>query len=557
MDYTTLPRSLIYRERRSLEEFGVYERESITRPLAEAMLRMDFIQYLDSEKRALWCMNTAYYICTMILLETDPRWRLSQYKKIAFPEWAARAQAEDLRILTLSLAGLLLSRLEEPIPLLSRKGQTRNHFVSIILDNGEFNLIFKQLYEQVEADRYIKGTIPNSAFAPRVIDKECIHDVMSDSDFNWVSFTNFWEERTIQDIVKCLGTSEDEKHNVIDILRQSSHGFYSAGCNDHSEQVDAMFDDIDQKIYLEYNPQDDHTMEDDNSELRPYLKLKPWEEVRIDQLTEENAILRDEIHQIKKIIKGAITYDEFNEVQGLGDFYLSVEDAKKIVSDAITRAENRELVAYPLSKKDLVEYFGDKREENTEDEKDKLLSELREKNMSLTNEVNRLKLENDELHQIKSEGGATEWIGCFDGFLHASLNPQAIAKALEAITHSYFSKKERGYWWVFVTVLTEINWIPKPNYKLALKWANLHFNCGWDWNKDNQFKFSDINEKIRSVQPSSKWNKSVTGNVIGDYYGELAKTMKDTFVSVVNDNHLLDKSEFIKPKCRFINDGRK
>ena len=27
MDYTTVPRSLIYRERRSLEEFGIFEEE--------------------------------------------------------------------------------------------------------------------------------------------------------------------------------------------------------------------------------------------------------------------------------------------------------------------------------------------------------------------------------------------------------------------------------------------------------------------------------------------------------------------------------------------------
>lgn len=152
---------------------------------------------------------------------------------------------------------------------------------------------------------------------------------------------------------------------------------------------------------------------------------------------------------------------------------------------------------------------------------------------------------------------SSEWIGCFDGFLHPSLNPQAIADALNKISSPHLPKSERSYWWVFITVLTEINWISQTNYKLTLQWANFHFNCGWDWKKNNQFKFSDINEKIKSVQPSSKWNKSVTGSVIGDYYGELAKTMKETFVVVVNGNKLLDKAEFILPGCPFINNGRK
>lgn len=337
MDYTTVPRSLIYRERRSLEEFGAYEKESITRPLAEAMLHMDFIQYTDSENRALWCLNTAYYICTMILLETDPRWRISKYKGLAIPKW--NFGNGDFQVLTLALAGLLLSRLEEPLPLLSSKGQTRNHFVALMLDDGEFNPVFKQLYERVKADPYIKGTIPNSTFAPRVIDKECIDDVMSDSVFNWVSFTKYWESRSMLDIVKCLGTNEDEKHNLIDMLRQSSHGFYSAGCNDYPEQVDAILDSFDQEIHMQYNPETDQTMEENNSEQNNYLELKPFEKALIDSLKDENARLREEINQIKEYIKGAITIDDVNEALIVGEFGLSPEKAKKMVADAIAKAE--------------------------------------------------------------------------------------------------------------------------------------------------------------------------------------------------------------------------
>lgn len=304
MDYTTVPRSLIYRERRSMEEFGAYEEDCLTRPLAEAMLRMDFIQQSDSESRALWCMNTAFYICTMVLLEIDPRWRLSKYKSIAMPNWNYRP--EDFQILTLSLAGLLLSRLEESLPLLSIKGQARNHLISLMMDEGEFNSIFKQLHNRLKEDPHITGTIPNSTFAPRVIDKECIHDVMSDTAFNWVNFTKFWEERCIRDIVKSFGVSEDEKHNVIDMLRQSSHGFYSAGCNDRPEQVDAMLDNIDQEIHLQYNYEVDQTIEDDNSEQNHYLELKPFDEALFDSLKNDIARLHEEKNQETEKLKTRI-----------------------------------------------------------------------------------------------------------------------------------------------------------------------------------------------------------------------------------------------------------
>ena len=190
------------------------------------------------------------------------------------------------------------------------------------------------------------------------------------------------------------------------------------------------------------------------------------------------------------------------------------------------------------------------------------VEKLTSENAELEKRNNKLEDKSQEIEKTlqdfteKAEGEESEWIGCFDGFLHPSLNPRAIALALNKVTHSHFTKKERGYWWVFVIVLHEIHWIPKKNYKMALQWANLHFKCGWDWRKDNQFKFSDINKKIKSVQPSSKWNNAVTGNVIGDYYGELAKTMKNSFVEILNDGKLLDRKEFILPGCVYINKGR-
>lgn len=188
------------------------------------------------------------------------------------------------------------------------------------------------------------------------------------------------------------------------------------------------------------------------------------------------------------------------------------------------------------------------------------IEQLKEENMKLVMENQKLTAELEAVKQNSvapsPNTNSNEWIACFDGFLHSNLNPQAIAEALKNISHSNFPKNERGYWWTFVTVLTELNWIPKQNYKLVLQWANLHFNCGWDWNKDSQFKFSDINEKIKSTQPSSKWNRNVTGNVIGDYYGELAKTMKATFVEEFEGGKIIDRSEFIKSGSQRINQGR-
>ena len=168
-------------------------------------------------------------------------------------------------------------------------------------------------------------------------------------------------------------------------------------------------------------------------------------------------------------------------------------------------------------------------------------------------EIERL---NEEIRKRDTESNQV-WIGCFDLFLHQNLNAEAIAEELRNISSPHLPKNERGFWWTVFTVFSEIHWIPKPSnsQKMLLQWANLHFDCGWDWRKENQFKFSDINDKIKTLS-SNDWNKHKIGNVYGDYYGELAKSIKNAFVEIV-EGRIIDRSKFILPVCRRINNVRK
>lgn len=241
---------------------------------------------------------------------------------------------------------------------------------------------------------------------------------------------------------------------------------------------------------------------------------------------------------------------------------ITVEEFEKILSeteDSTTNENNTEVsediearITELKNKNEALSKENEAIKQQCESQRIKI-EEMERERVSLSNKLDQLN-SNSEKEETVTENKEIEWIGCFDGFLHPSLNPQAIANALHNISHSYFPKNERAYWWVFYTVLTEIHWIPTRNYKLALQWVNLHFNCGWDWRKDHQFRFSDINDKIKAA-PSSKWNKALTGNVIGDYYGELAKTMRDTFVFIVNGGKLRDNDKFIIPGSPLINKG--
>ena len=390
MDYTTVPRSLIYRERRSFEEFGIYEEDCIMRPLSDAIFDFSFIRAPNAEERARWCMNNAFYICTMFLLERDPKWRYDQYKRIATPE--KNGFPTDLYFVTLSLVGLLLSRLEENIPLLSTKGKVRNSFIMSMLEDKEHKYIFYRLSDSLEIGSYKQMCIPNSTFAPRVINAEAVHDVLMDSNYNWVKFTNYWEERSLRDIVNALGESEEEKHSVIDILRQTSQGFYAKGFR--CEQVDDLLNDIDNEIHLQYNPEDTVVGEDENDEQNHYLELKPYEEARTDMLEHENAKLREEINQLKEYIKVAVTIDDNNEVLTIREIDFNADNAPKMLGE-IEKVERTDSADLQQENK-LENLIGDGRQGVEEtpmyiESLNRQLSEEKDKNGQLEKENKKLR----------------------------------------------------------------------------------------------------------------------------------------------------------------------
>ena len=80
MDYTKVPHSLIYYKRRSLEEF--FASNPMNETLVDNMSKVYYMQK-NFKERALKCMNTAYYICTLIMGENHPEWSFDKYCDLA------------------------------------------------------------------------------------------------------------------------------------------------------------------------------------------------------------------------------------------------------------------------------------------------------------------------------------------------------------------------------------------------------------------------------------------------------------------------------------------
>lgn len=86
MDYTKLPRSLIYNDRESLNEFGVQTAGTLNNYLFTQMRRMTLLRCGDAKEIALKCLNNAYYICTLMQLEEFPDICMDKYEQILLPD---------------------------------------------------------------------------------------------------------------------------------------------------------------------------------------------------------------------------------------------------------------------------------------------------------------------------------------------------------------------------------------------------------------------------------------------------------------------------------------
>ena len=82
MDYTKVPRSLIYQER-DIDDF-FEDPTSFESAFCDSLLKRPFMKNLeDQAETVLDIFNNAHYICTLIHMEEHPRLYINRYRKIA------------------------------------------------------------------------------------------------------------------------------------------------------------------------------------------------------------------------------------------------------------------------------------------------------------------------------------------------------------------------------------------------------------------------------------------------------------------------------------------
>ncbi len=84
MDYTKIPRSIIYMDIKDIGDFDIDNESVLMGQFFNSMLDQTFMsEHENSEEILLAVFNNAFYICTLICLEKRPRMYLQRYLSIA------------------------------------------------------------------------------------------------------------------------------------------------------------------------------------------------------------------------------------------------------------------------------------------------------------------------------------------------------------------------------------------------------------------------------------------------------------------------------------------
>ena len=294
MDYTRIPRELIYRDRRNLDEF--FEANELNAALIKNMKDIDVLITGDFENHALMCMNAAYYICTFFILEKHPEWKLS--KMASYIDTLNLHPVKAYETIVFSLAYILLKHynnkgwqenkdelLKQIYFLIYPNDRHKEMRVHVYLVGGK-----KDILQTLETNLPQGFVLPEDEFAPRVIDCETASDVM-DKPFRWDVLTDNYKEDKIREIINALGRNPEEERWIEKIINEAHTNSPITETAQLKKQ--SSVDDNSKDLQAELAASSDRIkeLEEELRELREYKK----ENEEMESLTPEKALGIDEL----------------------------------------------------------------------------------------------------------------------------------------------------------------------------------------------------------------------------------------------------------------------
>ena len=343
MDYTKLPKDLIYQDRKMLD---VFMHNQITEKLVGNMLDINVLQISEFEKHALDCLNTAYYICTMVQVESKPEWRFGEYCDISLQ--LNQYFKEEYQRVVLSLVIILLECCNPEVISHSqvlidklRAFVTRGGNSTVGIFAGSLGTpilalreIFPRLYQGI--DHAI--IFPDNEFSPRNLAQAVSEDGMELSG-------RLYQAADICTVVTHLCKTKEEKKAVLN--EAIKHGFVRKGevTYDFSKWPEA-----DYNMFLSLLEKVENGDMEKESEPKDTVKEPEFDKYKeqIEIQNKEIEKLRNELQALKE--STTITEEQFDEI-------FNTDDNKQQRQQVAVNTDNSPLLARITDLENEVEKY--------------------------------------------------------------------------------------------------------------------------------------------------------------------------------------------------------
>lgn len=279
MDYTYIPQQLIYRNRKSLEEFT--KNNELNECIVDNLSDIYYLQSYNFKERVTACFNAAYYICTLIIADKHPEWSLPRYYDIALGN-----QKDNIvgQAITLSIVKVYLVHFDmewhNKHKKLIRKLDTylNSHSVEhgdLFIDYYSYN----DAFNEINSFEVATASFSIADFALRAIDQEAINELRV-AHFSWTNFTDYYNYNIMHDIVFSVGKNEDEMILLVKSLRQDADCFYTKD-NIYYETVCSNLSKIEHEVHQKYHDSENEVLSKAENEINKQLKEKDEEIQRL------------------------------------------------------------------------------------------------------------------------------------------------------------------------------------------------------------------------------------------------------------------------------------
>ena len=316
MDYVDFPRKLVYRERRSLEDFVEEHEENAL--FIDNMLDNYYFSSASGKERALSCFNNAYYLCTMILhCKSHPEWNFAKYCDIA--RKGENKFSSVFEAFTLSLVYIFLTQSHQEVMCEKLMKKLNNHLQNI-LNALARDPILGHNYYYSDACNDLLNDVPDDLliaeeFIPRKIDRDIFRDVDGPGD-QWSRMTNYYDGQEIRKIVDFLGKNEEEKHILIELIDHDAQRFYGSNGAPYIQNVKPMLEEMDECIYHEYNGTDNPAIAEGEKDMGDNQLVELYNLADAQKTIEEQAQtideLRAEIARLKEAKDSTKSDEQYN-----------------------------------------------------------------------------------------------------------------------------------------------------------------------------------------------------------------------------------------------------